>query len=374
MRKRRARGVFYGRDRYAAFALGLDRAIGSSHADLDIFVSARGVAGTVVPEIDEGILGVRADVPAQGEYAWDVLLSRRRRQGLWNMPNLAMELRQYVEQLIEFGEIYLRLEFLRGPTGTYDLATVTWLSPETMLRRRGGKDAPFEQFVSRRAFDGSGLTVVDQMAEQIAEIPANEIARLTWPFDTPGGRSPAQAALALGREADRSSDRTLRSGHAGAFPDETFLPIARARAGAYAGALETRQTVSARIKDQLFYPGTDEAEWFPWITGITAYFAADRILRSRIALSNLREHFFDQFNTQVIDPWRALNGWDSVKLEIRADLFSTSDWEDMRSGLVAGDVDLEDVKAALRLEQESARQYGRLAAVSIAGSDAPTSV
>lgn len=368
MRKRRARGVFYGRDHYAAFALGLDRVIGSSHADADIFVSARGAAATVVPEIDDGILGVRADVPAQGEHIWGVLHERHRRQGMWNAPNLAMELRQYVVQLIEFGEIYLRLEFLRGPTGTYDLASVTSLSPETMLRRRGGADAPFEQFVSRRAFDGSGLTVVGEMEEQIAEIPANEVARLTWPFDT-AGASPAQAALELGRKADRSSDLTLRSGHAGAFPDETFLPIARARAGAYSDALETRQTVSARIKDQLFYPGTDEAEWFPWISGVTAYFAADRILRSRTALSSLREHLFRQFNAQVLGPWRDLNGWGDVELEIRADLFSTADWEDLRRGLATGDVDLEDVKAALRLEQETARQHGRFAAVPITSLD-----
>ena len=99
------------------------------------------------------------------------------------------------------------------------------------------------------------------------------------------------------------------------------MPIARARAGAFVDALEKRKTASARIKDMLFYPGAYEAEVFPWVGDITDYFAADRILRSRVAICQVRGYLFTELNRQLLGEWSRLNGWGELTLSLRPDLF-----------------------------------------------------
>jgi hypothetical protein len=55
-RSRADADLFYGQDRYAVFALGTHHRVGSSFADSDIVVAARGLSESVVPDIDQEVL------------------------------------------------------------------------------------------------------------------------------------------------------------------------------------------------------------------------------------------------------------------------------------------------------------------------------
>src|SRR5680860_340990 len=52
-----------------------------------------------------------------------------------------------------------------------------------------------------------------------------------------------------------------------------------------------------------------------------------------------------------------LNGWSEIRLEPRHRLFTVEDWKAMRAGLRSAEVDLEDVRAAVRVEVETARAF-----------------
>jgi hypothetical protein len=358
-----AADIFFGQDRYAAFALGTYHQVGSSLADSDIFVAARGLSESVVPEIDEEVLVVEGAHEEQARGVRSVLLERYSARDLWVQPTLPMELQSYIKELMEHGEIFIRLTFGRSARSEpYSLHGTTWLSPETVLYRSRPGGGVYEQYASRRALEGSGYIVEGEPREHLVEIPEDEVFHLRWPMAAPDPRvAPAQAALKLGKQAERYAERTLLAARAGAEPDETFLSIARARAGAFSGALEAQKITSARIKDMLFYPGAYEARVFPWVDELTNYFAADRILRSRIAICHLREYLFTEFNRQVLQPWSSLNGWADVTLGLRPVLFTKEDWRSMREELDRGTTTLDDVHEAVALEYESGHQYGRFA-------------
>ena len=346
---------FFLADRYAAIALGSYHETGSSFADLDIHVSARGLSHTVVPEIDEDVLAVVGDVDEQVSAVRDALLSRWTRRELWSQPTLPMELQSYVAQLLEHGEVFIHLLFEQAKSGDYSLFRTRWLAPETIVIRRDAATT-FEQFVSWRAYKGEGSSVTGDPTDHFVEFQEDEVFYLRWPLDEPAGsRAPAGAALRLGKRIARAAHRGILRARAAAEPDETYWSVARARAGDYDNELEVQEGLSARAKDMLFYPGADEAEVFPWADSVTDYFLADRILRSRIGIARIRDYLFREFNRQVIGTWVRLNGWSAIRLELRPQLFTVEDWSAMRVELRSGEIDLEDVRAAIRAEAETAR-------------------
>jgi hypothetical protein len=330
--QRRAR-TFFGGDRYAAFALGLVPEADGSFAGGDVYVAARGVSQSVIPGFDHESLIVYGGEQTAVDAAEEMLLGRASSRELWNQPTLAMELQSYITQLIYSGEVFVRLHFDRSsPDEAYSLFAADWLAPETIVRRRARGKVVFEQYISVRAFEGTNYVMQGGPREYLAAFPAEEVLHLRWPLAQPDGeRSPAAAALTAARAMGRDARRTLLVAQAGAEPEEKFLAIARARAGAFKGALEGQQVASARIKDMLFYPGAYEAPVFPWVEHATAYFLAERALRSRVA---------------------QLNGWCELKLGLRRDVFGEQDWLAFKEELTNGTVDLEDVLAAVTAESE----------------------
>jgi hypothetical protein len=352
---------FFLADRYASFALGTYHERGGAFADLEIHVAGRGVSHTVIPEIDEGVLEVVGEVADQVETVRQVLLDRWSHDKLWSQPNLPMELQSYVVQLVERGQLFVRVNFARsGNDQEYKLVKTRWVPPETMLRR-GGRDGEYwEQFSSWRAYSGDGYSVTGDPTDHLYRFDAKEILHLRWPLAEPAGhRAPALAALELEHETARASEQGLLRVRAGAERGECYFPIARARAGAYDGALERQKLLSARARDLLLYPGTDESEVYGWADSTTEFFAADRLLRSRIAICKLREYIFGEFNSQVIDQWRQMNGWRDIRLRLRPPLYSVADWEALRTELHEGSADLEDVRAAVHAESETTRAFNR---------------
>src|SRR5207248_614906 len=174
---------------------------------------------------------------------------------LWNQPGLPMELQAYVAQLVERGEIFIHLLFERSPkTGEYSLFKTRWLPTETIVVR-GGPPITYEQFVSWRAYSGgSGYTIVGDPVDHFHVFSEDEVLHLRWPLPEPGGRAPAEAALRMGRRVERAANREILKVRSSAEPDESYLPLARARAGAYGDALAVQKRLSARISDMLFYP------------------------------------------------------------------------------------------------------------------------
>ena len=349
---------FFSADRYAEFSLGTRYEPGGSLADVDITVGARGLSQTVIPDIDDGILTVVGKRTEEVAAVADVLLSRWSRRELWNQPTLPMELQSYVGQLLERGEIFIHLLFERSPnSGEYSLFKTHWLSPETILVR----DKPaltYEQFVSRRAYRGGpGYSVAGTPVDHIHVFSEEEVLHLRWPLAEPGGRAPATTALNIGKRIERAANREILKVRSSAEPREPYLSLARARAGAYGDALAAQKDLSARIRDMLFYPGADEAEMYPWADPITDFFAADRILRARVAIAQIRNHVFQEFNRQVIARWARLNNWQEIRLELRPSLFSAEEWAEMRAELHTGTLDLEDVRAAVHAEFETVRAF-----------------
>lgn len=350
-------------DPYARYALGRYHQVGSSFADLDVTVGARGLSQTAVPEIDDDVLEVVGDVDAEVELVRITLLSHRRDHDLFPEPTLPMELQSWLSALVEEGDIYYRLSFARVDADRpYRLVKVQWVAPETIVERRDSTREPsYEQFASRRAYEGDGYTVTGEPIDHLYTFAKDEIVHLRWPLREPGGRAPQEVALKLGRKVARASEEELLRAHALANPDESYLPLARAGAGAFNGALDRQKLLSARIRDQLFYPGSYESEVFPWADDLTDYFAADRIIRGRIAICQLRDYLFGQFNEQVLDPWRQRNGWSNVRLRLRPQLLSIGDWQALQGELEAGRASIDDVRAAAHAEADTASAYGRLA-------------
>jgi hypothetical protein len=349
---------FFVRDRYAEIALGPRYEPGGSLSDVEITVGARGLSHTVIPDIDEDVLTVVGDQEEQVAAVADVLLSRWSRRKLWNQPTLPMELQAYVAQLLEAGEIFIHLLFERSPeTGQHSLFKTRWLPTETIVAREG-PPITYEQFVSWRAYGGGpGYSVAGDPVDHFHVFSQHEVLHLRWPLPEPGGRAPAEAALRIGRRVERAANREILKVRSSAEPSEAYLSLARARAGAYGDALALQKRLSARISDMLFYPGADEAEMYPWAEPVTDFFAADRILRGRVAIAQVRDCLFREFNRQVIGPWVQLNNWQEIRLELRPKLLAADEWAAMRDELHTGTVDLEDVRAVVHAEAETVRGF-----------------
>jgi hypothetical protein len=343
--------AFWGRDRYAAFARGTLEDTEGGFGGTDVFVASRGLADTVIPGIRNHSLKLTGEHPEHVDAIAAAIFARGR-DSLWREPTLPMELHGWIRQLIVDGELILHVDFDRpAPGEPYRLKRVTWLGPET-IRHRG---RVYEQFVSRRAFEGSGVIVAGRPEDRLVEIAAAEIVRIGWPFPT-RGRSPVQDTRKLRRQIDREMRRGLLAARAGAELNDPYLTLARGRAGAYRRALERQKLYSARIKDLLYYPGTEEALTFHWVEETTSYFMAERMLRSRIAICRLRAHLLDQISTQLFGRWTELNGWGCVRLDLATDTWAEKDWREMRAELDRGTVTLEDVEAAVVAEGQNARR------------------
>ena len=348
-------------DPYARYALGRYHQVGSSFADLDVTVGARGLSQTAIPEIDDDVLEIVGNVDAEVELVRTALLGHRRDHDLFPQPTLPMELQSWLSALLEEGDTYHRLTFARADNDKpFRLVKLQWVAPETIVERCDREGRPsYEQFASRRAYEGDGYAVVGDPTDHLYTFPADEIVHLRWPLREPGGRAPGQVALKIGRKVARAAEEELLRVHASANPEEFYLPLARARAGAFNDALDRQKLLSARIRDQLFYPGSYESEVFPWTEDLTDYFAADRIIRGRIAICQLRDYLFEQFNEQVIGPWRRRNGWGDIRLRLRPQLFNIDDWQALREEIQAQRASIDDVRAAAHAEADTARTYGR---------------
>jgi hypothetical protein len=90
---------------------------------------------------------------------------------------------------------------------------------------------------------------------------------------------------------------------------------------------------------------------------ITDFFAADRILRGRVAIAQIRDYLFGEFNRQVIRQWARLNKWKEIRLELRPRLLTADEWNALRGELHAGKLGLEDVLAAVHAEAETVRAF-----------------
>ncbi len=346
-------------DRYASIALGTYRPIGGAFADSDIYVAGRGLSQTVIPDVDEDALAVVGAVEEQAATVRDVLLDASSRRELWAQPGLAMELQSYVTQLLERGEVFIHLVFAKTSSGDYSLFKTSWIAPETIVVRPH-EESPYEQFVSWRAYRAPDYHVAGDPKDHFTSFSAGEILHLRWPLDSPArGRAPAAAVLSLEPSIRRAENRSLLQARAHAEPDEKYLSLARGLAGAYGDSLEITKALRARARDMLFYPGASESEWFPWAEPITTFFAADRIIRARIAIAELREYLFDEFSRQVLGAWSGMNDWSEVRLELKPKLFTINEWKVMRDDLHAGRLGLDDVWAAVHAEAETARAFSR---------------
>jgi hypothetical protein len=184
-----------------------------------------------------------------------------------------------------------------------------------------------------------------------------EVLHLRWPLPEPGGRAPAEVALGIGRRVEGAANREILKVRSSAEPNESYLSLARARAGAYGDPLAVQKRLSARISDMLFYPGADESEMYLWAEPVTDFFAADRILRGRIAIAQIRGYVFREFNRQVIGPWVHMNNWQEIRLELRPKLLTADEWAAMRDELHTGAIDLGDVRAVVHAEAETVRGF-----------------
>jgi hypothetical protein len=348
---------FFLPDRYASVALGTFRPVGGAFVDLEIHVAGRGLSHTIIPELDEEVLTVVGEVEEEAAAVRSVLGDRSSRRELWNEPTLPMELQSYVRQLLERGELFIHLHFAKSKSGDFSLFKTRWIAPETIVVR-AGRPRPYEQFVSWRAYHAPDYHIAATPVDHFTEFAVEEMLYLRWPLPEPAGATaPAAVALQMEKLISKAANDDLLRARAAAEPDETYISLARARAGAYADALETQKTLSSRARHMLFYPGTDEAEAFPWAERITDFFRADRILRSRIAIAELRDYLFSEFNRQVLGAWSRLNDWSEIRLELRPQLFTVAEWEAMRKQLHGGSIGLEDVQAAARAEAETARAF-----------------
>jgi len=349
---------FFLPDRYAEIALGKFRQRGGSFVDLDIHVAARGISNTVIPDIDEGVLEVVGEVDDQVKRVRDALLGRWGNDNLWFQPSLPMELQSYVTQLVEHGQLFIHLAFAESSNGEQILVRTRWIPSETMLARRGKDGDCWEQFASWRAYSGDGYAVSGEPRDHLHRFETNEILHLSWPLETPRrGSAPTRAVLQLERQIARAAEQGILRARAGAEPEESYFPLARARAGAYDDALERQKLLSARARDMLLYPGTDEAEIYGWGDSTTDFFAADRLLRARIAIGELRDYLFGEFNRQVIDRWRELNEWAPIRIGLRPRLLTVDDWQALRQELHNGTAGLKDVRAVVHAEAETARSF-----------------
>lgn len=344
MRRRppRVRG-FYTIDNYAATALNMHPLIGSSMADARIHNAKEMFAFMVIPDIDEDSIEVRCSDSQIAASVSETLFGWDSRRDLWDQPNMAMELRSWVAGMISYRDVYIHFELGRvDDKEPWDLIFVGWLPPATVLVRGRGVDKRYEQFVSKYWPGGEAIVVEGGPREFLWEFASDEIVHLRWPLGEPDRRlAPEAAARRAGRAVDRYARDILASARAGAEPDETFLPIARGRAGAYREALDGEKLHDAVVGDRLFLPPDDE---------ITEYFFVERLIRSRIAACEVRAYLLSEVSRQLLGPWAVRNNWPKLEMRLRKEVWSVADWRSLHEEYKSGSATVEDLIAATLLE------------------------
>jgi len=335
---------FYTMDNYASAALDMRPPIGSSLADAQIHNAKETFSYRVLPDIDEDSLVVSCSDAQVAEFVRETLFDWSSRHDLWDQPNMSMELRSWVTGMITFRDVYIHFEFDRvDDSDPWKLIFVGWLPPETVVVKGRGAKRRYEQFVSRHWPEGAPVSVIGGAREFLEVFSADEVIHLQWPLDERHGRGPEYAARRAGRPVDRYGDRLLAAARSGAEPDETFLPIAKGRAGAYTGALDHEKLHDAVVGDRLFLPPEED---------VTEYFYVDRLVRSRIAACEVRNYLLDAIGEQLLGPWSALNGWPTVRLELRRECWTIEDWRTLHAEYQRGQATIDDVLAAEKVEWE----------------------
>lgn len=359
MRRHRAKGLrgFYSGDSYAAFSLATRSPVGASMADARIHSASETFAFHVVPDIDETGFKVECEDERVRKVISDSLLERSSRSQIWTQPNLSMEMHLWISEMVEQRDVYLQVVFDQvDDAAPWMLSAVVALAPETLVVKGSGAKTQYEQYASVRAFEGTGVGVIDGPRERLVLFRADEILHLRWPLDQlDDGISPEAAARRASRAIDRHAQEMLLNARAGADPRETFLPLARARAGAYADALEKEKLQDAIVSDRLFQPVDED---------VTEFFYVDRLVRSRLAVSRVRAYLFSEFNRQVLDRWTGLNGWPPARVLPRRTFWSEAEWLDLHRSYISGTATIEDIVAAAEVEWELRRfSKARLAEV-----------
>lgn len=345
--RRRPRSIrgFYTMDNYASFALDTRPPIGSSMADARIHNASETFSYLVIPDIDEDSLVVECSDSDVAETVRETLFDWSSRHDLWDQPNMAMELRSWVTGMLTFRDVYIHFALERvGDDEPWKLIFVGWLPPETIIVRGQDKHRRYEQFVSKHWPEGGSISVMGGPREFLEVFSADEIVHLRWPLHEPSRtRAPEAVARRVGRSLDRYANRLLAGARAGAEPEETFLPVARGRAGAYAGALDHEKVQDAVVGDRLFQPPDED---------VTEYFYVDRLVRSRIAACEVRDYVLAQVSEQLLGRWAQRNGWPDIALRLRRECWSVHDWRALHDEYRSGNASVEDMVAAARVEQE----------------------
>jgi hypothetical protein len=336
---------FYAADNYAATALRTRTQVGYSMADPSVHVAAETFAFHVLPDIGENSLIVVGPDDGTNHLVGGWIAGRRSRLELWAEPNLPMEIHSWIEGMLEHRDVYYQIVFERETTdAVWMLATLAWLAPETILPVGGGTQARYEQYASVRAFEGAGVGVIGKPREWLETFGPEEIFHLRWPLTEPSQtRAPVREARLASRAIDRHAKEMLLNARAMAEPNERFLTLTRARAGAYADALEHEKQASAVAGDRLFLPPD---------TAVTEYFYIDRLIRSRVAAAAVRSYVIDEFNRQVLRRWTEQNGWPEVRLTTRRTFWAKGDWVSFWEQYQEGVLHASDVVAAADAETE----------------------
>jgi hypothetical protein len=346
--RRKPRNVrgFYTMDYYASGALGTRVDIGMSMADSQIQNAKQMFSYRVIPDIDDDSLLVECADTNVAERVTETLFGWSSSRELWDQPNLCMELRSWVTSMISYRDVYVHFVLDRvDETDPWGLVFAGWLPPETVVVRGHGTRRRFEQFISKRWPEGGHISVMGGPREFLETFTPNEILHLRWPLHEPSRTKPAEAvARRAGRPIDRQADRILAAARAGAEPEETFLPLARGRAGAYAGSIYSQKLHDALVGDRLFLPPDED---------ITEYFYVDRLVRSRIAACQVREYLLGEVSRQLLGTWAECNGWPRLSLRLRRQCWSVSDWRELHHEYRSGSARVEDVVAAAVAEQEA---------------------
>lgn len=314
-------------------------------ADARIHNASETFSYLVIPDIGEDSLVVECSDSDVAETVRETLFDWSSRHDLWDQPNMAMELRSWVTGMLTFLDVYIHFELERvGEDEPWKLSFVGWLPPETIVVRGQDKHRRYEQFVSKHWPGGGGISVIGGPREFLEIFSADEIVHLRWPLHEPSRtRAPEAAARRVGRSLDRHADRLLAGARAGAEPEEMFLPVARGRAGAYAGALDHEKIQDAIVGDRLFQPPDED---------VTEYFYVDRLVRSRIAVCEVRDYLFAQVSEQLLAPWSALNAWPTVRLTLRRECWTVDEWRALHAEYQRGQATIDDVLAAVKVEWE----------------------
>lgn len=329
---------FFGSDRFAEFALGQYYDVAESFAASRTHTAKETFGYVVIPSLSG--IDVFGDDSEAIKHVRERSLDRWHRHDFWgNALGVEHALQWCVAELIDHGRCFLRVQY----AGEEPILAerIDFLAPETIAKRRASGHVVYEQYVSKHAFAGA--------AEQWCELDGSEIIELHWPLaKPPGGRTPAQAALHAGRHLDALWARNTYALRAGANPDDALFPLVRARAGAYQDSLEDVENVGDRVSDVLFDVP---------VRNVTEFFQLERLCRQREAAAALRSYLLVALNKQWLDRWSAENGWGSVELRFRAQLWTEEEWRTLRNDFLAGRASIEDVGAAFEIEREEIKRH-----------------